>query len=414
MSTPAIKVPIPFKSICSCTFDEREVEAAARLLRDPDRLFRHRGEPGECDAFEREVCALTGAKHALFVASGTSSLSCCLAALEIGPGDDVVIPAYTYIATAAAVIDVGAIPILAEIDESLGLDPADVERKITPYTKAIIAVHMQGVPCQLDEIRAVAKKHGLYMIEDCCQAIGARYHGDYCGVHSDAFAWSLNYYKTITCGESGVFFANDEHAFQMGVCQSDPANLMWKHGLADADTVKPFSRAGYRANELSAAVARVQLSKLEGIVEATRRLKKRLLAGLREPIHYQLQKAGDPEGDAGISFAIVCHTPALTQRMTEELAREGLEVGSIYNAKGFPDRHIYAHWDSIMNMNAPTPAQYPWKDPAYKGKVAYSRDMCPRTLDILNRCLRIALNPDMTLEHMDMIAEAYNNADARL
>ena len=100
--------------------------------------------------------------------------------------------------------------------------------------------------------------------------------------------------------------------------------------------------------------------------------------------------------------------------MTEELAREGLEVGSIYNAKGFPDRHIYAHWDSIMNMNAPTPAQYPWKDPAYKGKVAYSRDMCPRTLDILNRCLRIALNPDMTLEHMDMIAEAYNNADARL
>ena len=414
MSSPAIKEPIPFRSICSLTYDEREVEAATRLLRNPDLLFRHRNGKSESDLFEQEVCALTGAKHALFVCSGTSALSCCLSALEIGPGDDVIIPAYTYIATASSVLDVGAIPILAEIDESLGLDPDDFERKITPYTKAVIAVHMQGVPCQLDRIRAIAKKHGLYVIEDCCQAIGAQYHGKYCGVESDAFAWSLNYFKTITCGEGGVFFARDDHAFQMGVCQSDPANLMWGSGLADSDTVKPFSRAGYRANELAAAVARVQLSKLEGIVEKTRALKKHLISKLNAPLHYRLQKVDDPEGDAGISFAIICDTPELTKRMSEELAVEGLEIGSIYNAKGFPDRHIYAYWDSIMNMNAPTAAKYPWRDPAYKGKVEYSRDMCPKTLDILNRCLRLGLNPGLTFEHMDMIAEAINNADARL
>lgn len=414
MSTPAVYKPIPFASICSQTFDDREVEAAVRLLKNPDLMFRHRGEPSESDSFEQEVCALTGAGHALFVASGTCALSCCMAALEIGPGDDVIIPAYTYIATAAAVIDVGAIPILAEIDESLGLDPEDVERKITPYTKAIVAVHMQGCPCNLDAIRAVAKKHNLYMIEDCCQAIGAQYHGKYCGVESDAFAWSLNYFKTITCGESGVFFAKDDRAFQMGVCQSDPANLMWKHGLADTDTVKPFTRAGYRANELAAAVARVQLSKLEGIVAKTRSLKKHLISKLNTPIHYQLQRVGDPDGDAGISFAIICNTPDDTRRMTEELAKEGLEVGSIYNAKGFPDRHIYAYWDSIMNLNAPTAAGYPWKDPAYKGEVKYSRDMCPKTLDILHRCLRLSFNPGMEFEHMDMIAEAINRADARI
>lgn len=123
--------------------------------------------------FRRRIKKKTGANHALFVASGTAALACCLSAYEIGPGDEVIVPAYTYIATAAAVVDVGAVPVIAEIDESLGLDPSDVEKKITPYTKAIIVVHMQGVPARLDAIRAVAEKHNLILIEDCCQAGGA-------------------------------------------------------------------------------------------------------------------------------------------------------------------------------------------------------------------------------------------------
>ena len=407
---PAIRHPLPYGTLCACSFDEREVEAAAALLRAPEKLFRHRGEPSNADLFEREVCALTGYPHALMVNSGTSALSCCLAGLGIGPGDDVIVPAYTYIATASAVINVGAIPILAEVDESLGLDPADVERKITPYTKAVIMTHMQGVPGQVDAVRAVAKKHGLYMIEDCCQAIGARYKGDYCGVHSDAFAWSLNYYKTITCGEGGVAFLADERAFAKAVCQSDPANLMWKSGLIDENT-QSFSKGGYRISELSAAIARVQLTKLEGIVAQTRALKKRLIAGLAAPENYLLQVVEDPDGDAGLSFAIIGRSDEQTKRMTQALEREGLHVGSIYN-EGFPDRHIYAYWDSIMDQNSWSAAGYPWKDPAYKGEVRYSRDMCPRTLDILSRCMRVSLNTRFTEENVDEIAEAINLADA--
>lgn len=410
----AIKHPIPYQNICQVSFDEQEIEAVTKLLRNPERLFRHRGEEtSESDYLEKEVCALTGAKHALFVSSGTSALSCCLAALRIGPGDEVIVPAYTYIATAAAVIDVGGVPVLAEIDETLGLDPADVEKKITPYTKAVIMTHMQGVPGRLGAVREIAKKHGLYMVEDCCQAIGARYHGVYCGVESDAFAWSLNYFKTITCGEGGIFFAKDDVAFQLGVCQSDPANLMWKSGLLDDGVVKPFSRAGYRANEMSAAVGRVQLTKLEGIVTRTRALKKHLIDNLNPtPKHYKLQYRDDPEGDAGISFAVICNSAEETKTMVEKLAEEGLELGSLYNAKGFPDRHIYAYWDSIMNKVSPTDAGYPWKDPAYKGNVEYSKDMCPRTLDILNRSLRLAINPGMSEVNMEEIAAAINAADA--
>ncbi|MEA4824667.1 MAG: DegT/DnrJ/EryC1/StrS family aminotransferase [Clostridiaceae bacterium] len=407
---PAIRHPLPSGTLCACSFDEREVEAAVALLRTPEKLFRHRGEPTNADLFEREACALTGAPHALMVNSGTSALSCCLAGLGIGPGDDVIVPAYTYIATASSVINVGAIPILAEVDESLGLDPADFERKITPYTKAVIATHMQGVPCKVDAIRSVAKKHGLYMIEDCCQAIGARYKGDYCGVHSDAFAWSLNYYKTITCGEGGVAFLQDARAHAKAVCQSDPANLMWKSGLISEDT-QPFSKGGYRISELSAAIARVQLTKLEGIVATTRALKKRLIAGLASPQNYILQVVDDPDGDAGLSFAIIGNTTDATKRMTASLASEGLRVGSIYN-EGFPDRHIYAYWDSIMEQYSWSRAGYPWKDPAYKGEVHYSRDMCPRTLDILSRCMRISLNTRFTEENIDEIADAINIADA--
>ena len=408
---PAIRHPLPSGTMCTCSFDEREVEAATELLRHPERLFRHRGgEPTNADLFEKEACALTGAAHALMVNSGTSALSCCLAGLGIGPGDDVIVPAYTYIATASAVINVGAIPLLAEVDESLGLDPADVERRITPYTKAVILTHMQGVPGQVDAVRAVAKKHGLYMIEDCCQAIGTRYKGEYCGVHSDAFAWSLNYYKTITCGEGGVAFLADEKAFAKAVCQSDPANLMWKSGLIDENT-KPFSKGGYRISELSAAIARVQLSKLEGLVAVTRANKQRLLSKLEKPQNYRIQYVEDPTGDAGLSFAVIGNTAEQTKSMTAALAAEGLRVGSVYN-EGFPDRHIYAYWDSIMDLNSWSAAGYPWKDPAYKGKIAYSRDMCPRTLDILHRCMRVGMNAKFTAENIDEIAEAFNNADA--
>ena len=408
---PAIKHPLPSGVMCACTFDEREVEAATELLRHPERLFRHRGgQPTNADLFEKEVCALTGAKHALMVNSGTSALSCCLAGLGIGPGDDVIVPAYTYIATASSVINVGAIPLMAEVDESLGLDPEDFERRITPYTKAVMVTHMQGVPAKVDAVRAVAKKHGLLMIEDCCQAIGSRYKGEYCGVHSDAFAWSLNYYKTITCGEGGVAFLADEMAFAKAVCQSDPANLMWKSGLIDENT-QPFSKGGYRVSELSAAIARVQLQKLEGIMEITRRNKKRLIAALDKPQNYILQVVDDPDGDAGLSFAIIGLSAAQTKAMTAALADEGLRVGSIYN-EGFPDSHIYAYWDSIMDQNSWSKAGYPWKDPAYKGKLSFSRDMCPRTLDILSRCMRIGLNTRFTDENIDEIAEAINTADA--
>lgn len=410
----AIKTTMPEGAMGISVIDEQEIYAVTELLRHPKLLFRHLGyQESNCDAFERELREKFGVKHALFVSSGTSALSCCLTSLEIGPGDEVIVPAYTYIATAAAVVDVGAVPVIAEIDESLGLDPVDVEAKITPYTKAIIAVHMQGIPCRLAALRAIAKKHGLRLIEDCCQAIGAEYHGKPCGMESDAWAWSMNFFKVITCGEGGVFFTNSDEGYQRAMYLHDPAILMWESDARDNVMIPPFSRAGYRGNELAAAVIRVQLTKMDGILSKTRALKKLLIQNLNAPKNYHLQYVDDPEGDCGFSISFIAHTRELAEKFAAELAAEGLNIGSVYNG-AFPDRHVYSNWDSILNKNSPTKAGYPWKDPAYKGNVQYSKDMCPNTLDILARSLRFTINVNMSDINMIEVADAINIVDARL
>lgn len=411
---PVIKTPINAGGLGWNVIGEEEIQAVTRLLQHPQKLFRYRGsEPTESSMLEKELEDGIGAKHALFVNSGTSALTCCLVAWGVGPGDEVIVPAYTYIATAAAVVNAGAVPVIAEIDDSLGLSPADLRRKITPYTKAVIPVHMQGVPAKMAEIWKVAGENNLIVIEDCCQAIGSKYHGVHSGVRSHAFAWSLNFFKVITSGEGGVFFTNDDAAFLRGVYLSDPGSPMWDSGLMGDVRLPVFSRAGYRGNEINAAVAREQFKKMDGILAHTRRLKKLLLDNLGEPIHYQRQHVDDPEGDCGISFAMIAHSVEEARKMSEELQKRGLEIGSAYNY-GFPDRHIYSYWDSILNKQGTTPLNYPWGDPSYKGNVEYGREVCPQSLDILGRCLRLGIHMGVTEQNILEIAAVINHVDRTL
>jgi dTDP-4-amino-4,6-dideoxygalactose transaminase len=410
---PSIKTPIIPGGIGWSSLDDAELQAVADLLKTPDKLFRYRGsEPTQCSMLEDELREKLGVKHALFVNSGTAALECALAAWEIGPGDEVIVPAYTYIATAAAVINIGAVPVIAEIDESLGMDPEDVLKKITPYTKAIIPVHMQGIPARLDRLRKIAKEKKLVLIEDCCQAIGSEYQGEYTGVKSHAFAWSLNFFKVLTCGEGGVFFTNDDVAFARAMYQSDPGMPMWDSTLQKG-IAYPFTGGGYRGNEINAAIIRAQVKKLDQIMSHCRKLKKLLLEKLNSPIHYRLQHIDDPQGDCGISAAFIANSQELAEKFSKELLKEGLPIGSLYNS-GFPDRHIYKYWDSILEKRGRTHLNYPWNDPAYKGNVQYSKDMCPNTLDILARCLRVGIHLNMTEQNILEIAEAINRVDKRL
>ena len=409
MSQKTVKSPIPEAAMGWSAIGEEEIAAVTALLKKPKNMFRFRsGEMTECDKLEQAICKETGASHSLFVASGTGALSCCLTGFEIGPGDEVIVPGYTFIATAAAVIEVGAVPVIAEIDNSLGLDPIDLEKKITPHTKAVIVVHMVGVPARLEAIRAICKKHNLILIEDCCQAIGATYKGKFCGVESDAFAWSTNFYKVITSGEGGVFATNNTKAFQRGIYQADNGLNMMAHDRSVDNDIRPFSRSGIRGNELAAAVLRVQLGKLDSLLSHTRALKKRFLSQLDAPKNYSLQHVDDPDGDCGFSVNLIANDCDKLETMIRLAEEEGLPLSPL-NAE--TDRHIYANWDPIINKQGATPAGYPWKDPAYKGNVEYSRDMCPNTMSILGRTMRLLFNIKMTNVNIDEFAAALNKID---
>ena len=196
-----------------------EVEAIKEVIRYSkfDRYID--GDNSITTRFEREFSEKIGTNYSLAVSSGTAALICGLAAMEIGPGDEVIIPSYTYIATALAVLAVGAIPIIAEIDESLTIDPADISSKITTHTKAIIPVHMRGLPCNMSDILQIATQYKLLILEDSAQACGGSYKGVRLGALGDAGMFSFNHYKNITCGEGGALVTNNLKIYQRAIIQ---------------------------------------------------------------------------------------------------------------------------------------------------------------------------------------------------
>ena len=411
--SPVVTDPIPDGVSGPSVFGADEVAAAAAVLEEQN-LFRYRPD-SQSNLFEQEVAEFLGVRHALIVNSGTSALICAMKAVGIGPGDEVIIPSYTYMATPCAVVGAGAVPVMADIDESLGLDPADVERRITPHTRAVVPVHMRGVPNRLDDLLEVAGRHGLKVIEDCCQCVGGQYRGKRVGTYSDIAAWSLNFYKTISAGEGGVVFTDDTELFERAGYASDPGLPLWQgQDTRSIDwDAESFPGAGFRPSELIAAVSRVQLAKIEDILSHQRQLKRAFLSELDEPRAYRLQHVDDPEGDTGVSAGVIVSDGALARGYVHALKAEGVDAGAIFN-DGIPDRHIYTAWESVMNKRSHHPSGYPWKDPAYLGEVEYERDMCPQTLDLLGRTLLFNFHMNMDEDHARAMARALNKVDAAL
>lgn len=383
---------------------QEEKDAVMSVL-ERQKIFRFLSSEEESFAarFEAAYREYTGCSYALAVTGGTTALVSCLAGLQIGTGDEVIVPAYTYIATAAAVLLVGAIPVIAEVDDTLTLDPVDVEKKITPLTKAVIPVHMRGLPAQMDEIMAIARKHELHVIEDVAQANGGAYKGRKLGSIGDAGAFSFQHYKVITSGEGGMVVTNDPGVFQRAAFRHDSALSFWlKDDLADA---KPTPGTNARMCELRAAVGLTQFQRLQGIIDKTRSLKRRIIEGLTGCPGITLQRVSDPEGDCGISVGFYLPTAEAAKQFQKALAAEGIPAGTIYN-QGVPDRHIYKHWDYVMNKYSNDPQGYPWAPQFYKGNVEYSPDMCPQSLDYLGRIIMISLSQRFTEQDADDIVEA--------
>jgi dTDP-4-amino-4,6-dideoxygalactose transaminase len=216
---------------------------------------------GTVPTLEKKFASLTGAKFCVATGSGTQALHTCVEALGIGPGDEVITSPYTDPGTIASILSARALPVLADLDrDSFQLDPADVERRITDNTKAIMPVHMMGQPCDMDSIMAIAKKHNLKVIEDAAQAHLAEHRGRKLGTIGDLGCFSFQSSKTIACGEGGAVIGNDEEL--MDKCYTVHNHGTSRRGLTEVAGPK------YRMNEFEAAVL---LGQWPGILERYKR-----------------------------------------------------------------------------------------------------------------------------------------------
>ncbi|MBA3686047.1 MAG: aminotransferase class V-fold PLP-dependent enzyme, partial [Planctomycetes bacterium] len=247
---------------------QAEIDAVTKVMRS-GHWFRY-GDPaaghlGEAAAFERELGAAVGSPNVCLTSSGTAALMCCYAGLALGPGDEVIIPGYTWVASALAPLHMGVIPVIVDIDASLTLDLAAVERAITPRTRAINPVHMAGLANDMDGLRAIASRHNLFIIEDACQADGGYWSdGTRLGAIGDMGAYSFNHYKVLSAGDGGAFLARDRAAYERGLIFHDGGCIFRPHGAQLG--VESFCGINLRGNEILAAILRAQLARLDGIL----------------------------------------------------------------------------------------------------------------------------------------------------
>ena len=366
-----------------------EIKRLQKLF-ESGKIFRY-GRAGECERFEKSWAKHTGVKHCRMTRSGTSALYTALVGLGVGPGDQVIVPSYTYMATALAVLNAGAIPVVADVDTSLTLSPKDIERRITKHTRAVIPVHMVGLPADMKKIMRVARKHDLLVLEDACQGVGGGYEGKMLGGIGHAGAFSFNFYKNMTSGEGGGFVTNDELVYQRGSVAVDCCSFYWNPDEQREEL--QFAGHNYRASEIEGAILNVQLKRIDGMLAKMRGHKKELLqigldAGLKSIKNNSL------DYECGTHLGFQFKTEKKARAFSEALGKQG--VGSFLPMD--TGRHVYTRWDPIMRyQGAHHPAIDPFKIAANrKAKVKYTMDMCQDSLDILNRSVLIGMHPNNT------------------
>lgn len=380
---------------------QEEIDAVARVIESKQLFKVNSGDLQETYNCEKEMRERFGSEYAILMTSGQAALISALIGMGIGPGDQVLVPAYTYIATALSVLAVGAIPIVCEIDESLMLDPDDIEKKLTAKTKAVIPVHMQGHPCDMDKICEIAKKHNLLVLEDACQAVGGSYKGKSLGSIGDAGAFSFNYYKTISAGEGGALLTGNKAIFEKSLIYHDSSAVKYFGDQLDGISIPLFGGTEFRTNEIPAAILRVQMKRLDGILSDLRRNKNKLRE-LLSP-YYKFVPLNDKDGDCATQLALKFDS-------AEEAMRVAKHPGVGMMIPFYLGKHVYNDWEPVLNKRgAAHPLMNPYEMEVNKG-VEYSADMCAKSLEILKKAGFISINPEWTDEDIEKVATPFIEA----
>ncbi len=294
---------------------------------------------------EQAVCETFGCSHAQLVSSGTAALTAALTVLAVGYGDEVIIPAFTFVASFEAILSVGAIPVLVDVDDTLTLSPQAVRNAITKKTKCIMPVHMCGSMADMDALVAICQENNLLLVEDACQSIGGTYKGKKLGTIGDAGTFSFDFVKTITCAEGGVVMTNDKSTYDGIDAYSDHGH---DHKGADRGAdLHPFIGYNFRISELHAAVGLAQIKKLDQFLAIQRKNHAALKSILSTIPEISFRRVPDEIGDSCTFLSWFLPTTAITKAVVAEMKEQGILAGSFY---WFVNNwHYISKWAHLKN-----------------------------------------------------------------
>jgi 8-amino-3,8-dideoxy-alpha-D-manno-octulosonate transaminase len=332
---------------------------------------------------EAAICQRFGCNYAQLTSSGTSALTTALSVLGIGVGDEVIMPTFTFVASFEAVLSVGAIPVLTDVDETLTLRPEAVRKAITPRTKCIMPVHMCGAMADLDPLLAICKEHKLLLLEDACQSIGATYKGRHLGTIGHAGTFSFDYVKTITCAEGGAVLTNDLDLYTKSDGFTDHGHD--HKGVDRGADLHPFIGYNYRISELHAAVGLAQIRKLDQFLALQQKNHQQLKNILAKQPEVTFRTLPDPAGDSHTFLSWFLPSEETTRAVVAELKQQGILAGNFY---WFDNNwHYYRKWDHLHQVNTLNNLNEGQKEVLRK----LSADAFPASDRIISRCISTAI-----------------------
>jgi 8-amino-3,8-dideoxy-alpha-D-manno-octulosonate transaminase len=352
--------------------------------------FRWWGKESKTLQFEQAYAKHIGVKHALGVTSGTTALVTAVAALEVGPGDEVILPAWTWYADYDAIVLAGALPVFVEIDNSFDIDPKKIEAKITPRTKAIMAIHLQGCPADMDPILEIARKHKIRVLEDCAQCLGGKYKGKYVGSMGDIGINSFQLSKSITSGEGGAVVTNDSEIFERAVRFHDVGSIRtpYKEALKGG-VIAAFASCNFRMNEFTGAVLKGQLQKLETICSGLRKNSRIVREGIADLPGLKLRGTADQGGDLGVGVFVDMGTRERRDQYLRAMRAEGVSAAG-------PGGSVILPIDKRIENKVTLHPDWPSFNSPQGKAIRYGAESCPRTIDILGRHAGVIMDPNFT------------------
>jgi 8-amino-3,8-dideoxy-alpha-D-manno-octulosonate transaminase len=412
-SAPSLKLrPRPRLGLGSALVGKEEEQLVLQVLHSRD-LFRYYGHdaqspPQMTATLEREFREKVGTKYALAVTSGTAALEVALGALGIGPGDEVIVPEWSWISCFTAIVRVGALPVLAEIDNTFCLAQGEITRLKNANTKAVIIVHYQGVAADLDPLLREAKDAGLKVLEDCAESLGATYRDRPVGSFGDIAIFSFQHNKFATSGEGGMVVTSDPLLYERAVRMHDIGQMRPFHQQISQPAAPAFSGSQFRMSELTAAVALAQFRRVDRIKQHCRRIQQRIVDGIAGLPGVTLRRIPDPTGDTG--FEIYLSLPSMEQAAELRKRLDALNV----NCNKTTGTYCHYAREYCQSGLAHNPKASPfarfksWPAPGYR------KEDFPRTESLIHGFIALPIGALYVDQDADYIAQALRQVHAEL